>query len=259
MYTPSLRSENGKAVGFTLLELLIVIGIMVILGTVLVLVLNPAETLKKARDNQRISDLATLKTAVGLYVTEKTSPTLDNSNVFGSTDLAATNGFCLNNTPNIRARISYSLANATVSSTVNVAEGADVTASSVFSATTGAGEGAYLYPATTAVAQLVDGTGWIPVKFTDIAGGSPLSNLPVDPTNTVTTKTAPTNADLVYRYTCQDAATSPAPSFVFELNAVLESTAYTSTDNKMAKDGGDNDSYYEVGTSLKLLGTGTAY
>src|SRR3989338_3912777 len=77
MYTPSLREEKSKAVGFTLLELLIVIGIMVILGTVLVLILNPAETLRKARDNQRISDLATVKTALGLYLTDVVSTDLD--------------------------------------------------------------------------------------------------------------------------------------------------------------------------------------
>jgi len=42
--------------GFTLLELLIVIGILAILSTTVVLVINPAELLKKARDSQRISE-----------------------------------------------------------------------------------------------------------------------------------------------------------------------------------------------------------
>ena len=62
--------------GFTLLELLIVIGILAILSTTIVLVINPAELLKKARDAQRISDLNTLKTAIAYYVTETPSPSM---------------------------------------------------------------------------------------------------------------------------------------------------------------------------------------
>ena len=42
--------------GFTLLELLIVISVLAILSVALIVVLNPAETLKKGRDSQRISD-----------------------------------------------------------------------------------------------------------------------------------------------------------------------------------------------------------
>lgn len=60
--------------GFTLLELLIVIGILAILSTTIVLVINPAELLAKARDSQRISDLNTLKTAIAFYMTEKPDP-----------------------------------------------------------------------------------------------------------------------------------------------------------------------------------------
>ena len=62
--------------GFTLLELLIVIGILAILSTTIVLVINPAELLRKARDSQRISDLNTVKTAIAYYVTETGSPSI---------------------------------------------------------------------------------------------------------------------------------------------------------------------------------------
>ena len=62
--------------GFTLLELLIVIGILAILSTTVVLVINPAQLLKKARDSQRISDLSTLKTAIAYYITETASPSI---------------------------------------------------------------------------------------------------------------------------------------------------------------------------------------
>ena len=60
--------------GFTLLELLIVIGILAILSTTVVLVINPAELLRKARDAQRISDLNTMKTAIAYFMTEDSDP-----------------------------------------------------------------------------------------------------------------------------------------------------------------------------------------
>jgi len=60
--------------GFTLLELLIVIGILAILSTTVILVINPAQLLKRARDSQRISDLNTMKTAIAYYITEAATP-----------------------------------------------------------------------------------------------------------------------------------------------------------------------------------------
>ncbi|MEK9154796.1 MAG: type II secretion system protein [Patescibacteria group bacterium] len=64
--------------GFTLLELLIVIGILAILATAATIVLNPAELLRQARDTQRIADLDAVKAAISLYLTDVTSPDLGN-------------------------------------------------------------------------------------------------------------------------------------------------------------------------------------
>ena len=66
--------------GFTLLELLIVIGILAILSTTMIMVINPAEMLRRARDSQRISDLNTLKTAIGLYFFDVASPNKGTAN-----------------------------------------------------------------------------------------------------------------------------------------------------------------------------------
>jgi len=57
--------------GFTLLELLIVITILAILTLVVVLFINPVEMLKKARDVQRMSDLAVTRTAITLYMQDQ--------------------------------------------------------------------------------------------------------------------------------------------------------------------------------------------
>ena len=62
--------------GFTLIELLIVIGIISILATAVVLVLNPAQLLAQARDSTRISDLRSINSAIGLYLSTATSPIL---------------------------------------------------------------------------------------------------------------------------------------------------------------------------------------
>ena len=57
--------------GFTLLELLIVIGILAVLSTTIVLVINPTELLAKARDSSRISDLNALRNAIALFIVKK--------------------------------------------------------------------------------------------------------------------------------------------------------------------------------------------
>ena len=59
--------------GFTLLELLIVIGIIAVLASVVTVVLNPLELLRQARDSSRASDLASLNSALGLYLTSVTT------------------------------------------------------------------------------------------------------------------------------------------------------------------------------------------
>lgn len=92
----TMKNTNKK--GFTLLELLIVIGILAILATVAILVINPAELLRRSRDSARISDLNTLKSAIGLYLTDAAVPDLDtNYGVCGlkiSTSLPKTTIVC---------------------------------------------------------------------------------------------------------------------------------------------------------------------
>ena len=233
-----------QAKGFTLLELLIVIAIIVTLGVILIFVLNPAETLAKSRDAQRISDLSTLKTALSVYTTTVTSPVLDDDAAFD----------CLEGTPQVDATIGYSATGTEpIACVADVAEGAEVTAGSTFDS---AGGDFCQYSATPTA---TDNSGWIPVNFGAITGGSPISSLPVDPINTVAVNTAPASTDLVYRYACQSSTDDGTPENVFEIDTVLESQAYTVDDNRMTADGGDNANYYETGTSVQLLGGGTNF
>jgi type II secretory pathway pseudopilin PulG len=52
---------------FTLLELLIVIGIIAVLSTVLIAVLNPADYRRRGNDSKRLTDLRSLNDMIALY------------------------------------------------------------------------------------------------------------------------------------------------------------------------------------------------
>jgi prepilin-type N-terminal cleavage/methylation domain-containing protein len=221
--------KRKKEGGFTLLELLIVIAIIAILSVALVLVLNPAETLKKARDGQRISDLSTMKTAIGLYMTSVATPLMGGASS-ATVCQAAAGTWASGN------KIFYSLPNTSL-----------ITDTTLDNGTT--------FPVSSQVVTpgLTNGTGWIPVDFSQIAGGSPISNVPVDPINAlggVDTLASITSSSLFYRYAC-----SQSP-IAFEIDAQLESTAYTVTDDKRASDGGNSPVFYETGTNLLILGPG---
>ncbi len=84
--------KKNKKGGFTLLELLIVIAILAILSVALVIVLNPAETLKKARDAQRRADVNTILNAVYQYTIDSNGvlPTIPT----GTCSLVAANQIC---------------------------------------------------------------------------------------------------------------------------------------------------------------------
>lgn len=219
------------AKGFTLLELLIVIAIIAILSVVLIVALNPAETLRKTRDSQRISDLASLKTALGIYVTTTTDPQLDNT---------SGNTLCVGGSGSDSIWVSVPTAIETITDLGPY--GGMLTAVQRASNTT---------------ASAIDGTGWVPVNIGGITGGSPISNMPLDPINDLSittgadasTAAALTNGAQMYRYACA------VTNVVFEADARLESTAYGvgGTDDKAAKDGGNNANLYEVGTSLTIL------
>lgn len=226
----NMNVKEKRDAGFTLLELLIVISIIAILSVALVLVLNPAEALRKSRDAQRISDLSTMKTALGLYLTSTSTPYLGGITTNTACKASPTGAYVSGD------NIFYSLP-------TSVGTLADTTLDG--------GSGSTPASVNVASPSLTDGTGWIPVNFDTLTGGSPISNLPIDPVNALDSTdsvTSVTSATLAYRYAC---ASSP---LTFEMNAVLESIAYTSSENKLATDGGNSTNYYEVGTNLKIIG-----
>lgn len=217
-----MQSKTSPPKGFTLLELLIVIAILAILAAIAIFVLNPAETLRESRDTQRVSDLATLKTAIGLYITKTTSPDLTND--------ATDNNRCVQGG----------------SPTLFYSYPSDGSGGLITDTSFDGGNFSTSSQATSSYYALPDGTGWIRIKFSGLTGGSPISDVPVDPTNSIATLSAVTSTDLVYRFACAK------NDVTFEINAQLEST---SVGARKTKDGGNNSLLYEVGTNLAIIGS----
>ena len=92
-----------------------------------------------------------------------------------------------------------------------------------------------------AVGRTVDGLGWVPVKYSDISGGSPISALPIDPLNTG-------GGGYNYTYYCDDTHKW------FEFDATMESDRYKNggPDDIESTDGGDQADVYEVGNAPGL-------
>jgi len=231
--------HKKTAVGFTLLELLIVVAIIAILAVIVILVLDPAETLKRSRDAQRLADLTSMKNAIGIYTTTASGSVIIMAGLPTDTPKNALCKGTDNQDTNYDVgtdRIFYSLPfdkNAAVTTiTDGSLDGGPMNSQQVSQSNN----------------SRTNGAGWLPINFGRISGGSPISNLPVDPVNTITNLGAVADTDLVYRYSCSQY------TYRYEIDAQLESFSFT-TDNDIRKqDGGNNDYYYEIGTDLALLG-----
>ena len=182
---------------FTLLELLIVIGIIGALSAAVIVIINPVELYRQTRDTRRISDLQTIDKAVSLADFESIFLGASSTVYVSIPDSSPT---CANlGLPSLPFGWSYSCK-------------------------------------TSANYRKVDSFGWIPVNFTLLSQGSPLSILPIDPLNT-------NSSGQYYTY---------VPGGSWELTAYLESDKYKGVGNLTGKDGGTSFNSYEIGNDLKL-------
>jgi prepilin-type N-terminal cleavage/methylation domain-containing protein len=63
-------NKINKKKGFTLIEILVVIGIIAILATVVLIAINPARQFSQARDTQRFSNVNAILNAIGQYTAD---------------------------------------------------------------------------------------------------------------------------------------------------------------------------------------------
>jgi prepilin-type N-terminal cleavage/methylation domain-containing protein len=189
-----------RRASFTLIELLVVLALVAILSVVVVMTLNPAELLKQARDSNRLSDLATINTALNLFSTDVLGGFMGTSTVV-------------------------------YTSLVNTVNPATTTCAGMGLPTLPTGW-TYNCPTSTQSLRNTDGTGWIPVNFQRISSNSPISQLPIDPQNTTSTK--------YYTYVTGGS---------WQLAVAMESQKYQAT---AYSSGGADPSTYTVGNNLSL-------
>ena len=153
--------------GFTLIELLVVIAIIAILAVSSWCILISAELLRQSRDGNRVSDMATLSSAINLY----------------TTDQSGASGFSLGSSSVVYVSIPDPSATSTVG---DQCQGLGLISSCVRPTPTTVRYGSTY--------RNINGSGWIPVNLTNLSSGSPISNIPSDPVNTSSSR-------LYYTYT----------------------------------------------------------
>jgi len=185
-----MAKNDSNRYGFTLLELLIVIGIIAVLSAAATVVLNPVELLKQARDSQRMSDLNAINKALDFVKFDNSSTNFGNPNTIYLSILSPSSdcGYSMGNP--------YSLPSLQIG---------------------------WVYQCSTTMQdhRKIDGSGWIPVNFTSLSINPPLVILPIDPVNSSSNQ-----GRFYYTYVANtDSGRSFARASLFESQKYKGSTA----------------------------------
>ncbi|GBD34699.1 hypothetical protein HRbin35_00440 [bacterium HR35] len=135
--------------GFTLIEMLIVIFLLMTILSLTLIVIKPFSYFQRSRDLKRMSDLKALEIAINTYLNVTSTPVLGpNSRGVGE---ASSSVFI--SVPYDKEDVRNSLAG-----------------------------GFYIYQVSSINLNKIDGTGWLPINFSVLIY-PPLNSLPIDPIN----------------------------------------------------------------------------
>jgi hypothetical protein len=100
----------------------------------------------------------------------------------------------------------------------------------------------------------VTGAGWIPADLTQISGGSPLANLPVDPSSGSKSTNGALDGATPGRFYAFQCGNTVATALQYEIDANMESTKFSNAGGADVEntDGGSNANIYEIGTEPGL-------
>lgn len=260
-----MRRKNE---GFTLVELIIVLAVIVAVTVVIVLLINPPELLRQARDRNRYADMGSLALAItsaasnGLSLgatstwiycadeggtcsfsgTKQVRYGTNNTYYSGifTGGVACNNGVFGDPIPGFYKHCDYrnivpvyvSLPDPAATS----AAGSDCSSLGLPTLPLG---GVY-HCAASSTYRRTDGTGWIPINFSDPSLGNAFRVLPIDPANQSSTR-------LYYTYVNDNAGG-------YEVTASMESQKYKlgGSSDKTSTDGGGQVSLYESGSDVQL-------
>jgi prepilin-type N-terminal cleavage/methylation domain-containing protein len=213
--------KNNSLKGFTLIELLVVIAIIAILAVVVVLTLNPAQLLAQSRDSNRVSDMATLKSAIALYQADQATTTL---------------GVPLQ----LDEAVVTLVASSTLSSTSTGWYGYQTTDFTSIATSSSRGIGG-------------SGSGWLPIPFSSISSGAPFGSLPIDPLGATANPSCSNGIGGIKNMPCFYTFLSNS-SGQYKLAVGMESAKYgfQGGGDVVTGDGGNSTSSYETGSLVTL-------
>lgn len=214
----SKTSIPKKEIGFTIIEILTVLSILIFLWGTISLLIRPQISNEKIRDQQRIADVRALELAIFSYLQTAGNPDLDGDNYQNSgKDESAPKMFISIPFDQTDLR-GYSTSDAGISWQIAQTE--------------------------TKTLRRADGSGWLPIPFRKLTY-PPLFVLPIDPINNYESK-------LFYTYVFHRGNNT------FEIDAKLESKQYQAggAENQTSKDAGDNNNLLEVGSDRTLITNG---